>query len=640
MIECTIIEYKIFLIFSAKPSIVTSNKGIITDIALSDRSSNDPRILAGCLELLMNAIQPGTPFYQRYEKDESLDTILNRFKQVFFYPKCPEFEKVSSCIIKYVYQMYQKPDIIMQQVVVDLCNKLTDISNKFNETHNSETDNPSQSQSTKTYIPDYLLARLIYIIGYIASREMMYLDIDIYNNMKYREDLTREKKNQQKKRTSHGNNNNSKRNTLNQSASDVLKRLSTAAEPQQEPDDVMVGATAEDSIAELINQICEDELICSSHGMLSKFVPLVIEILNQPGKYRNSYVQKASCVTLTRFMKVSSKFCAEYIPFLMNIMDKTKDVDIKCNIIVGLSDFTCRFPNVVEPWTSNLYLTLLEKNDVVRLTAVKMLSHLILQEMIRVRGQLSDMAVCIVDSNEEIRDVTKEFFKAIKDKSNILYNVLPDIISRLSSADGQLEEQKFRTIMQNIIGLIDKDRQVESLVEKLCLRFKITSVERQWRDIAYCLSLLRHTEKTLNKLIEHIPHFKDKIQNDDVMDCFKTIITNANKQTLKKEMKEVAKVLESKLQECLSTDNVNAENVENNKDTSTTPAKGHRKRGQKITARRRARHESSSSDESDFEERRAPPTRIGKKMQKTKIIETESDDDSGEQPARSRRKRK
>ena len=52
-----------------------------------------------------------------------------------------------------------------------------------------------------------------------------------------------------------------------------------------------------------------------------------------------------------------------------------------------------------------------------------------------------------------------------------------------------MEEENFRTIMKYIIGLIEKDKLLESLVEKLCLRFRATRTERQWRDISYCLSL-------------------------------------------------------------------------------------------------------------------------------------------------------
>ena len=72
---------------------------------------------------------------------------------------------------------------------------------------------------------------------------------------------------------------------------------------------------------------------------------------------------------------------------------------------------------------------------------------------------------------------------------NTLYNVMPDIVSRLSDSEKGVEEENFRTIMKYIIGLIEKDKHLESLVEKLCLRFRATRTERQWRDISYCLSL-------------------------------------------------------------------------------------------------------------------------------------------------------
>lgn len=165
------------------------------------------------------------------------------------------------------------------------------------------------------------------------------------------------------------------------------------------------------------------------------------------------------------------------------------------------------------------------------------------------------MAICIVDANEEIRNVTKEFFhQLVASKEAEYYKILPDIISRLSSNDSQIEEEKFHIIMKYLMELIQKDRQVENLVEKLCVRFRNTNKERQWRDVAYCLSLLNHSEKTMRKLIEHIPAYKDKIQYDEIYDSFKTIISNANKQITKIELKNLAKELDTKLQECLDVD--------------------------------------------------------------------------------------
>jgi condensin complex subunit 1 len=48
-----------------------------------------------------------------------------------------------------------------------------------------------------------------------------------------------------------------------------------------------------------------------------------------------------------------------------------------------------------------------------------------------------------------------------------------------------------------------KDKQAESIVEKLCQRYRLAEDERQWRDIAFCLSLLPYkSERSMKKLIE------------------------------------------------------------------------------------------------------------------------------------------
>lgn len=330
-------------------------------------------------------------------------------------------------------------------------------------------------------------------------------------------------------------------------------------------------------------------------------------------------------MTLIRFMTVSAPFCEEQLPFLMNILQLTTNIKIKCNIIIGLADFTFRFPNVIEPWTNHFYAALYEKNDEVRLTAVKMLSHLIMHEMIRVKGQISDLVLCIVDQNEEIKQMTQQFFKEIATKSNILYNVLPDIISRLSDPESKITEERYHTIMKFIMDLVKKDRQVESLVEKLCLRFRCTTEERQWRDIAFCLSLLTYTEKTIKKLIDSIRDFKDKVQVDEVMDYFKQIINQTSK-TAKPELKALLTDFELRLNDCLAIkDNVDGEdNPAPSNVLQKKPAKGQPRRGGRAKGgRRNQRNDSeseSNSEEDNFEKSRAAK----KPVKKTTIVDSDS----------------
>jgi len=47
-----------------------------------------------------------------------------------------------------------------------------------------------------------------------------------------------------------------------------------------------------------------------------------------------------------------------------------------------------------------------------------------------------------------IPEMASVFFTELSQKGNTLYNVMPDIISRLSTPDLNLDEEKFKTIMK------------------------------------------------------------------------------------------------------------------------------------------------------------------------------------------------
>ncbi|XP_017000581.2 condensin complex subunit 1 [Drosophila takahashii] len=623
----------------SKASIVSANTNIIEDICTGERVRRDPRLFTSCLQLLVNSIDANNnaKYYKRQNSDaEFVGRITRLFLDFFFHKNLSDFDGLAMSVLEYFYRMCQAPDVIAQQLVVALLRRFNDswlvkegiaaspeaadkenqvLESQTLEIPYSQTLNPTQTQSdglTQTQgglIPVFLVSRLVFCIGYMTIKEMIFLDMDIYNNMKYRDELTALEERKNRNQQAAGNARNSARLTLNLSAMEVRKRLSgVAAEPQQEPDDDLVGATAEDNIAEEIHGICEDMLLYNPDALLSKLAPFIIEICKRPGEFKDPKLQQAANLALARLMTVSSRFCETNMSFLMNILNLTKNIKIKCNTVVGLSDLTFRFPNIIEPWTGHFYAQLHESNTELRLTAVKMLSHLILNEMIRVKGQIADMALCIVDGNEEIRNITKQFFKEIANKSNILYNVLPDIISRLGDINLNLDEDKYRIIMSYILGLIQKDRQIETLVEKLCLRFPVTRVERQWRDIAYCLGLLTYNERAVKKLMDNMQHYRDKVQVDEVYQSFKLIISNTNK-LAKPELKAVVTEFENRLNECLQVnpdggaqtgDQGNAES-QANRTRAARPQKGGRKApaGKKTPARgrgRRARQDSTSEE--------------------------------------------
>ena len=105
-----------------------------------------------------------------------------------------------------------------------------------------------------------------------------------------------------------------------------------------------------------------------------------------------------------------------------------------------------------------MYACLRDESSFVRSNTLTVLTHLILNDMIKVKGQISDMALLIVDDVEKISNMAKLFFTELARKGNALYNVMPDIISGLSNPEAGIEEDNFREVMKYIIALIEKVR--------------------------------------------------------------------------------------------------------------------------------------------------------------------------------------
>jgi condensin complex subunit 1 len=75
-----------------------------------------------------------------------------------------------------------------------------------------------------------------------------------------------------------------------------------------------------------------------------------------------------------------------------------------------------------------------------------------------------------------------------------------------------------------------QEKQAESIVEKLCQRFRLTEDTRQWRDIAFCLSLLPFkSERSVKKLIEGLPFYRDKLHEKVVYERFQEILVKVKR---------------------------------------------------------------------------------------------------------------
>jgi condensin complex subunit 1 len=93
-------------------------------------------------------------------------------------------------------------------------------------------------------------------------------------------------------------------------------------------------------------------------------------------------------------------------------------------------------------------IRLRDSSPQVRKNTTMVLSHLILNDMVKVKGQISELASCIVDEDSRIAGLAKLFFHELAKKGNAIYNIIPDMVSRLSDVEIGVEESNFRIIMK------------------------------------------------------------------------------------------------------------------------------------------------------------------------------------------------
>jgi condensin complex subunit 1 len=64
------------------------------------------------------------------------------------------------------------------------------------------------------------------------------------------------------------------------------------------------------------------------------------------------------------------------------------------------------------------------------------LTHLILNDMIKIKSEICNIALLFEDKSEELQNLAKLFFAEINKKDpKFIYNMLPEAISRLSDTN-------------------------------------------------------------------------------------------------------------------------------------------------------------------------------------------------------------
>jgi condensin complex subunit 1 len=212
-------------------------------------------------------------------------------------------------------------------------------------------------------------------------------------------------------------------------------------------------------------------------------------------------------------MCISSEFCEANLQLLLTTIERSRDEVIRSNSVIALGDIAMCYNNLVDQNIASLYKRLQDSHLSVKRNTLMVLTHLILNGMIKVKGQIGELAKCVEDPDKQIRDLSRMFFSELATKDNVIYNLIPDMVSTLCTDPSV---SNLYEILKFIFGFLKKDRQTENIAEKLCQRFKATDSIKQWQDISFCLSLVPfNTEKAIVRLLDNFLLF-EKVLNDPV----------------------------------------------------------------------------------------------------------------------------
>nr|XP_019781545.2 condensin complex subunit 1 isoform X3 [Tursiops truncatus] len=459
-----------------KPEIVGSNLDTLVSIGLDEKLPQDYRLAQQVCRAIANisdrrkpSLGKRHPPFRLPQEHCLFERLQETVTKVATSPFCcagvvcpdPLWIPFKEAAVTLIYQLAEGPEVICARMLQGCAKQALE---KL-----GEKSIPQEATKDTPVLPTFLLMNLLSLAGDVALQQLVHLEQAVSGELCRRRVLREEQEHKTKE----------------------PKEKNPSSEATMEEEMGLVGATADDTEAELIRGICELELLDEKSSL-----PIV-----------------------------------------------------RSNLMIATGDLAIRFPNLVDPWTPHLYARLRDPAQQVRKTAGLVMTHLILKDMVKVKGQVSEMAVLLIDPAPQIAALAKNFFNELSHKGNAIYNLLPDIISRLSAPEGGVEEEPFHTIMKQLLCYITKDKQTESLVEKLCQRFRTAQTERQYRDLAYCVSQLPLTERGLRKMLENFDCFGDKLSDESIFSAFLSAVGKLRRGA-KPEGKAVIDEFEQKLRAC------------------------------------------------------------------------------------------
>ena len=343
------------------------------------------------------------------------------------------------------------------------------------------------------------LAQLIFVVGHIAL-----------NMIIYGENLEASIKKKFSGKDSKSNTASKKKNNDEDKENDEMNKIVGGNEAEV------------DLNINLVHKIIDEDLLVKH--LIAKFVPMIVTIAKNTLKCKyeelekNILLYKSAIISFCKLMLINQDFCQNNLSFIFDLLNNdTIPSDLKLNVCLSFGDLVNRFPNILISEVNKFFDGLHSPStDVVKYT-LTVISHLVLNDMLKLKGEVVDICMLLDHKDPSIRSHVQIFFSEINNKgNNVIYNIIPKALARLSNEYKSLEYSKFKTIAITLLKYVDKEKYIEGLMDKIFAKLKNSTDNIEWRNNTFVLSELNYnTEKILTKFLTSYSEIKEKNDESD-----------------------------------------------------------------------------------------------------------------------------
>ncbi|CAF3984437.1 unnamed protein product, partial [Rotaria sordida] len=475
-----------------------------------------------------------------------------------------------------------------------------------------------------------LLVRFLNCLGKAAVGIVYYVDCTVKDELRRKEakqsaavnkklqKKTRNSKKRTKRKTPDEDDENestSMNETTNSSSNRALNSTTNRTVDDEQNDEmcqVFGDAEAEDPVDNEVGLYIQS--LCEKNSLLMQYKNILEQILVHPNEYHNEALQLSATICLCKLMLLSFELYETNAKMVFDLLKNSTFESVRVAIMVLMNDFYLKYPLAFAAYSNDVYGCLRDRSDNVRLAALKTISNLILKERVQPTGQISEIAICIIDKHTQIATLATSFFSELAKRQDgeALFNILPDIFSNLVGdkldKQRQLNEEDFKSIIDFLFKYVGKKKQTESLLEELLKRFCIANGSPHvWRDLAYMMSKLTFNEQSVKGLLHDYNDYANKLVDYDVYQSFLTILDNAKKNLGDKpDLKVLIGELSTRINKERSPNRILSAVQQAQQKTKQQPKAaraGGAKKGKQTTSRSKAKaKQSDDNDDDDFKE--------------------------------------